>query len=290
MSRTYLFAVLAWVLVVSATQAQPYSTPSPALPESSGPAFGQVPAPPPPAPPAPPVPDDWILYRKCETCCGPMGGNGPLRSELFLNNGVSFPIGGDYFGRNLLEGWDITGGGRLMLFDNSMTSAWLLELSGTNINNQARSGASPTPLSVLVRNNVGQLERINFGVNGVPGAVVRDLNRTFVNLAVGKDWWVSGPAGGCGYGSCEGNWNWRWGVDVGGRYGTGRATFINIHEESDVMEGVFAGIHADVEIPCGCCVFTGGLRAEWSYTWSDVLRRSDDIQEINFLFTVGVRY
>src|SRR5262249_25875245 len=127
-------------------------------------------------------------------------------------------------------------------------------------------------------------------------------NQTFVNLGFGRDWYFGDPAvgccrPGCGNGTCEGDdancfrhWSWRIGVDGGGRYGTGSTQYVQVRERSDVIGGAFLGAHADVEIPCGCCMFMGGIRGEWNYTWTDIMQRKSDVQEINLLFTVGVRY
>jgi hypothetical protein len=239
------------------------------------------------------VPSDWILNRKCDTCCGPIGGNGPIRSELYLNNGVSLPVGGSIFGRDLVAGWDITGGARLMLFQPDMTAAWAVDLSGTNFANQAqRKGGHELQFTILAPDAAlgGTVRRFNFGENGVPGVTLGGLNRTFVNIGLGRDWWLGGPATCCGCGNCNDGWSWRIGTDIGGRYGTARASFHEIRPETDVIGGMYLGLHSNVEIPCGCCVLMGGLRTEWSYTWSDVLQRKSDLQEINILFTVGVRY
>jgi hypothetical protein len=47
-----------------------------------------------------------------------------------------------------------------------------------------------------------------------------------------------------------------------------------------------------VEIPCHCCVFTAGIRTEYGYTWCDILQSQNrtDVQDINLLITVGVRF
>ena len=61
---------------------------------------------------------------------------------------------------------------------------------------------------------------------------------------------------------------------------------------TDVIGAVYAAIHSDVDIPCGCCTFYGGIRAEFDHTWSDVLQiqNKSDLGGINLLFSVGVRY
>jgi hypothetical protein len=32
------------------------------------------------------------------------------------------------------------------------------------------------------------------------------------------------------------------------------------------------------------------VRIEWVYTWSDVLQRTSDVQDLSVLLTVGVRF
>ena len=56
--------------------------------------------------------------------------------------------------------------------------------------------------------------------------------------------------------------------------------------------GVFLAVHSDLEIPCGCCIFQAGLRSEYGYTWADILQRQNnsDVQDINLLFNLGLRF
>src|SRR5262249_12528004 len=117
MRMKFFFPVMVLALLATGTTyaQMPETLPSPAkmpdspLPGTPGyvsmpmsPANGPVPL---PVPHQPPVPDDWILYRKCEACCGPLGGDGPLRSELYIQSGWSFPVGGGTFGETLTTGW-----------------------------------------------------------------------------------------------------------------------------------------------------------------------------------------
>ena len=61
---------------------------------------------------------------------------------------------------------------------------------------------------------------------------------------------------------------------------------------TDTIGGVYASLHSDLDIPCGCCVFQLGFRAEWDYTWSDILQiqNKSDVQDINLMVSLGVRY
>lgn len=277
--KQWLFPVLAWLLVATnEVWAQPYSVNPPA---TTGPQQSLMAQPVPVEQPSL-VPSDWILYRKSPDCCGPIGGDGPLKTEFYLRSGWSFPTGG-FYGDELEVGWAIQGGARLMVFNPVGDSAWTLDISGSNIWNQARASDLRVPLSILLPNPVGIVERVELGQGDLPGVTLRDLNRTFVNVGIGKMWYLNGPP------SC-GSWNWRIGIEGGGRYGSASAQFFEIRARNDRIGGAFVGLHTDVDIPCGCCLFHGGVRGEYSYTWSDILQRPSDVGEVLLLFEVGVRY
>jgi hypothetical protein len=59
-----------------------------------------------------------------------------------------------------------------------------------------------------------------------------------------------------------------------------------------VVGGLFLSLHSDVEVPCGCCIFQAGVRAEYGYIWSDILQRHNDtdLESINLLFNAGLRF
>ena len=58
------------------------------------------------------------------------------------------------------------------------------------------------------------------------------------------------------------------------------------------VAGAFVGLHSDLEIPMGCCIYYGGFRAEWGYTWSSMLQAQNpgDFMDVNLLLEVGVRF
>src|SRR5947207_13059859 len=77
------------------------------------------------APPERPTPDTggsglskWITYDRNDCCIG-RGHGMPILTEALFRVGPSFPMGGEYFGRNLDVGWMIEGGARAMFFDRS---------------------------------------------------------------------------------------------------------------------------------------------------------------------------
>ena len=69
--------------------------------------------------------------------------------------------------------------------------------------------------------------------------------------------------------------------------------FFEIKHRTDTIGAAYVAGHTDLDIPCGgCCVFQVGLRAEFDYTWSDILQiqNKSDVQDINLLLSFGVRY
>lgn len=82
----------------------------------------------------------------------------------------------------------------------------------------------------------------------------------------------------------------RLGFDSGGRYGTLSQEYDRIRHRTDVIGAFYAGMHYDLEVPSKWGVLVLGSRVEYSYTWSDILQRKSDIQEINTMLSVGFRY
>ena len=101
----------------------------------------------------------------------------------------------------------------------------------------------------------------------------------------GREWYLFGSAS-------SGCTMWRFGFDTGGRWGSERADFNEIRHRNDMIGGIWAAAHTDVEIPWGCCVLQAGFRVEYGYTWSDILQiqNKSDVQDINILFNFGVRF
>ncbi len=227
----------------------------------------------------------WITWHQPE-CLGPLGGNGPIRSELFLRAGPSVPIGGGFFPDTLKTGWEIQGGGRTLFFNIQGDAAWTVDLSVSNINNTGRNpNESVTLRDVLV---AGPRSQFGGSTNVLAPAVVvttRSLNRTFVNLGFGRDMYL------CGAPDAEGL-TWRVGIDGGGRYGSAKLEMHEIIHRTDTIAGMYAALHSDVEIPYGCITLLAGFRVEWDYTWMDILQiqNNSDLQDLNLLFTAGIRF
>ncbi len=222
----------------------------------------------------------WIDYQRCLGCCGPVGGNGPIGYEAYVRNGMDFPIGGNPFGSRLDVGWDVTAGGRTLLFDVAAEKAWTIDLSITNIFNNNSDRTTTYPLfNIPTGPGIPPTPQVN--------AIIKNLNRTYVNAAAGREWYLWGCAS-----VAKPDTNLRVGMDVGGRYGTEKAEFTNLQHRTDVNAGVFLSLHSDLEIPWGCCIFQAGLRWEYGYTWSDILQHQNDgdIQDTTLMFTTGVRF
>ncbi len=351
----------------------------------------------------------WIIGTE-PGCCGPVGANGPIYMETYLQAGLSFPFSDGVFGHTLDGGWVIQGGGRSLFFNAAQDAAWVIDLSVSNIHNYGRNpayeiplthilvptptaggtgatsgttgtvtGASGTGTGSTVGTTTGTgtatgtaagigtgttpgrrdapgialqqapgtttttpviptrpttttaVTPTNFAVvNFVPlaqlnrfqiqkraplsrnpvmlqaaapghaeviaaeGVSIEDLNRTFVNVGGGREWYLWGQAPtylNCGQQEC-GQLAWRFGIDGGGRYGTAKLELNQVQHRTDTIAGLYAAAHTDVEYPCGCCTFQAGIRVEFDYTWMDILQQQNDadLEEINLLFTVGARF
>ena len=258
----------------------------------------------------------YITYQRPD-CCGPIGGDGPIQIELYARAGESIPIGNTSFTKTLQAGWMIEGGGRSLFYNPSMDAAWTVDLGLSNtwnhgqrpdiqfpLNNifvpfAASATAFPpqanfaigtfiphaTPSITTVVPTSGPSANTAIPVFTAPGVTIQNFNRTFVNLAFGREWYFMGSAHDPGR-------KWRAGIDVGGRWGSGKLSLNELRHRTAVLEGTFFAVHTDVEFPCCSVVFLAGLRAEWSYTFTELLQEQNNtnFQEINLLATAGVRF
>jgi hypothetical protein len=222
----------------------------------------------------------WLVYPRCEGCCGPVGANGPIGYEVYLRNGFDFPLGGNPFGARMKMGWDVSAGARTLFFNPEQTAAWTADIGVRNVFNESSDQTSTHPLF-----NV--FDSMTNTTTSEVDVAIRNLNRTYLDLSGGREWYLTGNANCIDQGPL-----WRVGFDVGGRYGTEKMEVTTFRHRTDVNAGVFLAVHTDVEISRGCCIFIAGLRSEYGYTWSDILQRQTDgdIQEISLLFNLGVRF
>jgi hypothetical protein len=216
---------------------------------------------------APPGLSSWITYTRPD-CCPPVGGDGPVKIELYAATGPTISFGDGILAHLVDTGWDVQGGGRSVFFTPDLNAAWVADLSLNYIYNHV-SNSQTIPLALATP----------------PDVTAKALHRTFANLMLGREWYLGGPADSCG-------WHWRVGGDAGGRIGTARLDFVEVRHTTDTIYGVVLGLHSDVEKPWGCCTFLAGVRAEWDFTWQQNLLHGENanVQDVNLLLTVGVRY
>lgn len=243
----------------------------------------------------------WIAYSRPD-CCQNCGADGPIESEYYYRTGLSQPIATGILHEAVQGGWINEIGARSLFFNKAANGAWTVDVGLSYTYNNGNEGAR-------IFN-----QRINFNPNPTnPAALqvdqvetpvtIRGYHRTSANLGFGREWYLFQPA------TCPGK-HWRVGFDSGGRWGASRVdlndlgqlnnppdpntgnTFIGYKKLYDVFGAWFVSLHTDVEIPFhGCCVLTGGFRAEWNYNWSDVFsNEKGDLQDVNLMFQVGIRY
>jgi hypothetical protein len=208
----------------------------------------------------------WITYERDDGSIGE-GGGMPILTELAFRVGPSFPMGGEFFSRNLNTGWIIEGGARALFFNRSWSKAWGVELGISNTYNPSTS-TKPAFLDHFVNQPV----------------TLRSLDRTFANAGFGREWYVWGAANSSGK-------HLRVGADFGGRYGSAKVEFNEIKHHNQVIEGIYSNVHADLEIPWGRCTYLAGVRGEYSFTWSNIFQQGrGHMEDMSLLFSVGVRY
>ncbi len=273
----------------------PYAPP-PGMPGAGGPTtvLTAPPGQPGVAQPLPPgsVPSPWCGNLPAGAgCCGPVGANGPVTYELYARTGPSLIVGGSpAFSGALRNGWNVTGGGRSLLFNQAGDAAWYLDLGlGFTYTRGDQSRVlnifAPQPTDP----NTGNLQ----GPDQINPFRVRDLFRTTFNYGIGRDWWLNGP----GNLGAECDWNSRIGLDVGGRWGTNHVNLVPVANpdgylrRSGISHGVYLGANWDWEKPLGAWILFGGVRAEWGYTWMNLIPPQDgNLQDVNLLLTLGVRF
>jgi hypothetical protein len=211
----------------------------------------------------------WNSYPIPE-CCGPVGGSGPIKIELFLRSGICTPVGGTRMSQALGTGWEIWGGGRSLFFNTARDKAFTIEAGVMNTWNRGN-------------------DNITWSLLGNP-ARVSSLNRTIAVVGLGLECF-SQPVSDC----CNG-WGWRWGFDGGGGWGTANlgmnansflSGFARVNDHPGLMYGA---IHADLEKSWGCCTWQVGGRLEEDFTWMQVLGGGSNMNSINVLMNIGVRF
>ncbi|WP_020471161.1 hypothetical protein [Zavarzinella formosa] len=231
------------------------------------------------------VPGTWVqspLMANATDCCGPVGAHGPIGWETYIRSGPSIPFGRGLLADAMNTGWMTSIGSKSLFFDRDGTAAWVLDPHLTMTYNNG----GPDKLGFLRR--VG-----TSGRNGVEDIVtVRNVLRYSVGLGGGRDWYSNLP------GFVGGRWDafYSYGVDGGGRWGTGHVDYQPITDPDgyrrvhDVFGQTYVGAHYNLNIPMGGWTFVTGGRVEVGYTFSDLYPTGGSFWEVNFLFNVGVRY
>jgi len=245
----------------------------------------------------------WLVGPDRDDCCGPLSDRNPLKTELFIRSGWTIPSGDGVLAKSITSGFAIEGGGRALLFNAPGDAAWTFEMSLSNFNNPSGSAPATVPLFNIPFNIIQAGQVVSSQPEATVSARIRDLNRTYASLGAGREWYLLGGAAGTR--DTPHPASWRIGVDGGGRWGTAKLQLDHItaigetatvapqkNHRTDTIAAVYLAAHSDVDIPCGCCIFQVGVRAEWDYTWSDILQiqNKGDVISTNLLFNVGVRY
>src|SRR5262249_4679437 len=131
------------------------------------------------------------------SCCGPIGGHGPIGSELYLGAGVNMLIGGGLLNNQMKTGWGDFPGAKTPFFNPEGGRAWVVDLGVSYTNNNARIAAQDQPIFFF----------------GVP-VTLAAMSRTNFNFSLGRDYWVYTAA----YVGGDPGMNIRLGADVGGRW------------------------------------------------------------------------
>jgi hypothetical protein len=232
-------------------------------------------------------------YTEGPGCCGPLGKQGRIGYELYTYTGPNLPFGsGDFVGR-LNVGWVVGGGGRTLFFNPTHDAAWVVDLGLSYTYNR---GEQQEPVFLDIR----QPPRSDpFTGRVIPQpdlytlSAIRGLHRTNFNFALGRDWWLWGPAAN---GLQEG-WNLRIGGQVGGRWGTAHVDVVPLNQvngyarRQNVTHGLYLAAHGSLEVPFGGCILFSGLRVEWGYDWTNIVPPlGGDLNNVNLLLTAGIRF
>jgi hypothetical protein len=267
---------------------------------------------------------DYLGYLRPWNCCGPLGRDGPITSEVFVRPGLSFPIGGSLLGRVLAPGGMVEGGGRVLFFTPKQDLAFTVELGiasiwwKADVNDTVFIHNFPQPRrSVGTTFFQGQTFTNGQVITSPTGNAVIDLipaipittssvNQTYVHASLGHEVYLWG-VGDCSTPECR----WRVGYDMGGRWGSAKLVFqeqffvtpdpttgtptvrpMPFKHRTDTVGGMFFALHSDLEIPTKCCLFFVGVRTEFAYIWSDILQRENntDLMMINLMANVGLRF
>jgi hypothetical protein len=217
----------------------------------------------------------------------------PIAAEVYIRNGASIPFSSsfnrrDALGRDMVPGYLIQGGIRTQFFNEPADRAWVIDAGISHVSNGHNPNQQYALRVIDFTGNTDitgnpEVALIQFGTPTTPGVRIRDTDRTYVNLGIGRDYYWRAIAD-------DLHPHLRVGWDFGGKYGALSQEYNLIKHRTDVIGGVYGGLYGDVEYPTEWGVCYVGIRWEYGYTWSDILQRASDIQEINVTLTLGIRY
>jgi hypothetical protein len=221
-----------------------------------------------------------------------MPGDGPIMEEFFLRTGPSLPVAGGVVADRANTGWLVEIGGRTSYLNQAADAAWVIEASLRYQYNRALANQTPTILrDQLVIDDPG-FGNVRTFLNDLP-VTLRQYHRWYVGIGGGRDWYLAGGP------TSHHETLVRVGADLGGRWGTSHVNLLLANaiptqdyiRKHDVIGAFYMGGHINLEIPFGAWTWFVGFRAEWSYTWSDIIRgQSSDIKDVNLLINSGFRF
>ena len=228
-------------------------------------------------------------------CCGPVGRNGPVTYELFTNTGPVWIIGGgNEISGATRFGWAVEGGGRTLLFNQARDAAFTLSLGLR----YAYNGADDSRVfDVFTRQPQDTNQQTGASTPRGPDQLIpyrlRGITRSEITYGIGRDWFLNGPA----TTGAAPSWNTRFGVDVGGRWGTSRVDLVPVPlpdgytRRSVVAHTLTFGAHLDAEMPYGASILFAGVRTQYGLAFSNVIPPQDgNFQDLSVLLTLGVRF
>jgi len=225
-----------------------------------------------------------------------VGRHGQIAYELYAYTGPDFMLGGGQFLSRLQVGWDVAAGGRSLFFNPAGDAAWVVDLG---LNYAYNRGSSTALLDLFIRQPVTSITTTSGATitsqtaDQLMTSRIKALDRTWMNLSLGRDWFSWGPGNPGG----ESGWNLRCGVDTGAQWGSAHVEVIpgdnpnNFARRQNVFEGVSIGAHLNAEAPLGGWIWFGGLRLETGYQWMNIVPPvNGDVAYLNLLMTTGFRF
>jgi hypothetical protein len=181
--------------------------------------------------------------------------------QVYVRTGPAIITGTGLLDAVLETGYAVEAGVKTFLYDDDhRTAAWTASLGIDYLYNNA-----DLPAPVIKDRAV---------------TTVRELHRTYVHIAGGREWYWETPRG----------WDLFAGIDAGGRLGSAHAKFNTEPHKTDAAQAIFIGLDAGVLIPrCGYDLLFGG-RFEWSHDWVELIEFDNELDQMKFLLTAGIRY